>query len=377
MDATELRAFAIENALFRCIQCGKCAASCPMGFKTILNPRKLIYQTLIAGELDPQAHQELWDCTTCFTCSVRCPKEVDPGEMVIQLRTLLVEDGRIPGTLTTALKSIFERGNPLVMPARDRGAWADELDTKHLEDGADVFLFAGCSPSYDMRGQKVAQALVKVFQAARVDFGILGQDERCCGSEVRRLGEQGEDSLFEALTEDWEEEMEDYTYRLMVTISPHCYDAFGHHYPMNGHEVRHYTQHLAELIEEGKLAFSTKIERRVTYHDPCYLGRQNDIYDEPRAVLRSLPGLKLVEMDRCREKSLCCEGGGGRMWIEDPVPETKLAAWRVEEAIGVGAEIIATACPFCMQMLEDAVRTAGLQETIRVLDVAELAAEAL
>jgi Fe-S oxidoreductase len=377
MDATELRTFAIENALFRCIQCGKCAASCPMGFKTILNPRKLVYETLVAGELDPQAHQELWDCTTCFTCSIRCPKEVDPGNMVIQLRTLLVEDGRIPGTLTTALKSIFERGNPLVMPARDRGAWADGLDVKRLDEGAQVFAYIGCSPSYDMRGQKVAQALTRVLQHAGVDFAILGEAERCCGSEVRRLGEQGEDSLFEALTEEWEEEMEDFEYELMITISPHCFDVFSHHYPMNGHPVRHYTQHLARLIEEGQLTFSNRLERTVTYHDPCYLGKQNGIFDEPRAVLKALPGLKYVEMDRSREKSLCCEGGGGRMWVEDPAPEKKLAAWRIEEAMGVGADVIATACPFCMQMLEDAVRTAGVQDEIQVLDVVELVAQAL
>jgi len=377
MDATELRTFAIENALFRCIQCGKCAASCPMGFKTILNPRKLVYETLVAGELDPQAHQELWDCTTCFSCSIRCPKEVDPANMIIQLRTLLVEDGRIPGTLTTALKSIFERGNPLVMPARDRGAWAEGLEIKHLEEGAEVLFYAGCSPSYDARGQKVAQAMAKVFGAAEVDFAILAEDERCCGSEVRRLGEQGEDSLFEALTEDWEEDMEGYEYQLMVTISPHCYDAFKHHYPMNGHEVRHYTQYLSQLIQDEKLSFATRIERTVTYHDPCYLGRQNEVFDEPRAVLKALPGLKLVEMDRSREKSLCCEGGGGRMWVEDPAPEKKLTAWRIDEAMGVGAEVIATACPFCMQTLEDAVRTAGLQDKIQVLDVIELAAEAL
>jgi len=377
MDAQELRTFAIENALFSCIQCGKCAASCPMGFKTILNPRKLVYQTLVAGELDPQAHQELWDCTTCFTCSIRCPKEVDPGKMVIQLRTLLVDDGRIPGTLTTVLKSVFERGNPLVMPARDRGDWVGEMEVKHLDDGAEVFYYAGCYPSYDVRGQKIAQAMVKVFQAAGVDFGILAEDERCCGSEAWRLGEQGEDSLFESLVEDWEEDMEDYEYQLMVTTSPHCYDAFKNHYPMNGHDVQHYTQYLAQLIQEGKLTFSKTIERTATYHDPCYLGKQNKIYDEPRAVLQAIPGLKLVEMDRSREKSLCCEGGGGRMWIEDPVPEIKLAAWRVEEAMGVGADVIATACPFCMQMLEDAIRTAGLQEKIEVLDIVELAAEAL
>lgn len=377
MDATELRTFAIENALFRCIQCGKCAASCPMGFKTILNPRKLVYQILVSGELDPKAHQELWDCTTCFNCSIRCPKEVDPGNMVIQLRTLLVEDGRIPGTLTTALKSIFERGNPLVMPARDRGNWVGDMQIKHLEEGADVFFYVGCSPSYDMRGQKVAQALAKVFDAAGVDYGILAEDERCCGSEVRRLGEQGEDSLFDMLVQDWRDDMEDYEYQSMVTISPHCYDAFKHHYPMNGHVVEHYTQKLARLIGEGKLTFSTAVERIVTYHDPCYLGKQNKVFDEPRAVLQALPGLKYVEMDRSREKSLCCEGGGGRMWVEDPAPEKKLAAWRIEEAMALGAEVIATACPFCMQMLEDAVRTAGLQEQIKVLDIAELAAEAL
>lgn len=377
MDATELRTFAIENALFRCIQCGKCAASCPMGFKTILNPRKLIYQTLVAGELDPQAHQELWDCTTCFTCSIRCPKEVDPGNMVIQLRTLLVEDGRIPGTLSTALKSISERGNPLVMPARERGDWVGEMDVKRLEDGADLFFYVGCYASFDMRAQNVARAMVRVFDAAGVDYGILAEDERCCGSEVRRLGEQGEDSLFEMLVEDWEEEMEDCEYQSMVTISPHCFDAFKNHYPMNGRKVEHYTQLLANLISEGKLSFSTKVERTVTYHDPCYLGKQNGIFDEPRAVLKALPGLKLVEMDRSREKSLCCEGGGGRIWIEDPVPETKLAAWRIQEAIEVGAEVIATACPFCMQMFEDAVRTAGLEDKLKILDIAELAAEAL
>ncbi len=377
MDATELRTFAIENALFRCIQCGKCAASCPMGFKTILNPRKLVYQTLVAGELDPQAHKELWDCTTCFTCSIRCPKEVDPGNMVIQLRTLLVEDGRIPGTLSTALKSIFERGNPLVMPARERGDWVGEMDVKRLEDGADLFFYVGCYASFDMRAQNVARAMVRVFAAAGVDYGILAEDERCCGSEVRRLGEQGEDSLFEMLVEDWEEEMEDYEYQSMVTISPHCFDAFKNHYSMNGRKVEHYTQLLANLISEGKLSFSTKVERTVTYHDPCYLGKQNGIFDEPRAVLKALPGLKLVEMDRSREKSLCCEGGGGRIWIEDPVPETKLAAWRIQEAIEVGAEVIATACPFCMQMFEDAVRTAGLEDKLKILDIAELAAEAL
>jgi Fe-S oxidoreductase len=348
-----------------------------MGFKTILNPRKLVYQALVAGEFDPKAHQELWDCTTCFTCSIRCPKEVDPGNMVIQLRSLLVQDGRIPGTLTTALKSIFERGNPLVMPARDRGAWVGDLDVKHLDDGADVFYFVCCTTSYDMRAQKVAQALVKLFNVAGVDFGILGEAERCCGSEVRRLGEQGEDSLFESLVEEWGEEMADYSYQRMVTTSPHCYDVFKHHYPMNGREVLHYTQYLAQLIQDGKLQFTNKIERRVTYHDPCYLGKQNGVYDEPRAVLKALPGLKLVEMDRSREKSLCCEGGGGRVWVEDPNPEKKLAAWRIDEALGVGAEVIATACPFCMQMLEDAVRTAGAQDKIKVLDVAELAAEAL
>jgi Fe-S oxidoreductase len=263
------------------------------------------------------------------------------------------------------------------MPARERGDWVGEMEVKHLDDEVNLFFYVGCYASFDMRAQNVARAMVRVFDAAGVDYGILAEDERCCGSEVWRLGEQGEDSLFEMLVEDWEEEMEDYEYQSMVTISPHCFDAFKNHYPMNGHKVEHYTQLLAHLISEGKLSFSTKVERTVTYHDPCYLGKQNEIFDEPRAVLKALPGLKLVEMDRSREKSLCCEGGGGRIWIEDPVPETKLAAWRIEEAIEVGAEVIATACPFCMQMFEDAVRTAGLEDKLKILDIAELAAEAL
>ncbi|MEN8098397.1 MAG: (Fe-S)-binding protein [Chloroflexota bacterium] len=377
MDATELRTFALENSLFRCIQCGKCAASCPMGFKTILNPRKLVYATLISGELDPVAHQELWDCTTCFSCSVRCPKDVDPGNMVIQLRSFLIEDGRLQKPITDALRSVYERGNPLGYPARDRGKWAEELEVKHLDDGAETFCFIGCMPSFDLRGNKVAQATVNVLQAAGEDIAILAEDERCCGSEVRRLGEQGEDSLFEAIIEDWEEDMEDYEFKQIVAISPHCFDVFKHHYPLNGKETLHYTQRLAQLIDEGKLTFSGKVEGTVTYHDPCYLGKQNGIYDEPRAVLKAIPGLKVVEMDRNREKSLCCEGGGGRSWIEDPVPEKKLAAWRVDEAMEVGANIIATACPFCMQMLEDAIRTADLTDKIQVLDIVELAEQAL
>lgn len=377
MDAAELRTFALENALFNCIQCGKCAASCPMGFKTILNPRKLVYHSLVAGELDPQAHQEVWDCTTCFTCSIRCPKEVDPANMVIQLRALLVEDGRIPGTLTTALKSVFERGNPLVMPARERGDWVGDREIKHLGEGAEVFFYVGCMACYDMRTQRVAQAATQVFDAAGVDYGILGEDERCCGSEVRRTGEQGEDSLFEMLVEDWEEDMEDYQFDSLVTISPHCYDAFIHHYPVEGKQVEHYTQLMARLIGDGRLSFSEPVELTVTYHDPCYLGKQNGIYDEPREILRAIPGLRLVEMDRSREKSLCCEGGGGRAWVEDPNPDKKLAAWRLEEALEIGAEVIATACPFCMQMLEDAIRTGDLQDKIQVLDIVELAAKAL
>ena len=378
----ESRQFAKDMGLFACVQCGKCTGGCPMAMKTRLNPRALIYRVLIAGNgFNLEGRDELWDCTTCSTCYSRCPKQVNPMEAIIAMRSAFVEKGRVHPNVKTALESTYRQGNPLKLPRSDRANWAKDLQVKSItEQGAEYLYYVGCTPSYDPRGQKVARSIVKIMSAAGVDFGILGNDENCCASETRRLGELG---LFEGMVEMNEEIFKDLEITRMFTTSPHCFNTFKNDYPKVGAQpkrtmqVQHYTQVVSGLIQDGKLKFNGSYGKKVTYHDPCYLGKQNGIFDEPRHVLMSIPGVDLIEMDRSREKSLCCEGGGGRMWLEGTNPGTRLAQMRVKEAMDTGAEVLATACPFCLLTLDEAVKHLNAKDTIRVLDIAEIAAQAL
>lgn len=370
-----------EQGLFACIQCGKCTGGCPMAIKTTLNPRNLIYRLLVAGNgFDLEGREEIWDCTTCGTCTARCPKQVDPMAMMIALRSAIVEKGRVHANVKSALENTFKYSNPLAMPREERGLWAQGLQVKAFADGTEYLYFVGCTPSYDARVQKVARALAKLLQRAGVDFGIMGAEESCCGSEIRRLGEAG---LFEMMVEENSEIYKELGVHKMFTTSPHCYNAFHNDYVVqgngakNGMLVQHYTQVLVEQLSAGKLGFSKEVPQVVTYHDPCYLGKHNGIFEEPRAVLKSIPGLNLVEMDRSREKSLCCEGGGGRMWLEGTNPSVRLAQLRVREALETGAQILATACPFCLLTLDEAVKHLNAQDKLQVLDIAEIALEAL
>jgi len=378
----ESRQFAKDTGLFACVQCGKCTGGCPMAMKTRLNPRNLIYRVLIAGNgFNLEGREELWDCTTCSTCYSRCPKQVNPMEAIIAVRSAIVEKGRIHPNVKTALESTFRQGNPLKLPRSDRANWAKDLQVKSIaEQGAEYLYYVGCTPSYDPRGQKVARSIVKIMNTAGIDFGILGNDENCCASETRRLGELG---LFEGMAEMNEEIFKELEITRMFTTSPHCFNTFKNDYPKVGAQpkrsvqVQHYTQMLSGLVKEQRLKFSGSFEKKVTYHDPCYLGKHNGIFEEPREVLKSIPGVELIEMDRSREKSLCCEGGGGRMWLEGTNPGTRLAQMRVKEAMETGAEILATACPFCLLTLDEAVKHLNAEDKIRVLDIAEIAAQAL
>lgn len=359
--------------LFGCIQCGKCTGGCPVSLTTTLNVRSLVYGALVGDINGPVHREELWDCTCCFTCVERCPKDVRPAEVIIALRSLLVEEGKVPSTIGNALMGIFRQGNPLGYAREDRTAWMDGLGVKPAQEGCKTLLFTCCSSAYDMRAQAATKALVRVLQAAGVDFGHLGTEETCCGNEVRRVGEMG---LFEMLVEEGKPLLEGVGAARMVTTSPHCMNTFRQEYKL-GMEVLHYIQMLARLLEEGKLNLTGRVEKVVTYHDPCFLGKQNHIFDEPREVLRAIPGVKFVEMDRIRERSLCCEGGGGRMWFEGTNTGERLAFQRVQEAADTGAEILAVACPFCMAMLDDAVKVKGLSDQLKVMDIAELVAMAL
>ncbi|MFQ5812262.1 MAG: (Fe-S)-binding protein [Anaerolineae bacterium] len=376
------RKFVQQYDLLGCIQCGRCSAGCPIALSSPLNIRRIIYEFLIRDQLDVKQRPEIWDCTTCSTCTLRCPKGLDPAMILVGMRRVLTEEGRVKPTVRDALESTFKFGNPWGRGKAKRSDWAQDLNVKDLTEGAEaeILYYVGCTPAYDDRVQAVAQAMVKVFEKAGVDFGILGNEEICCGSEMRRLGEEG---LFEFLVEDNLELFKRHGIKRMVTTSPHCYNTFKNEYEGLDFEVQHYTQFVADLVVRGELAFSGELNKVVTYQDPCFLGKQNGVYDEPRAILHGLPGLQFVDFDRSRERSVCCEGGGGRMWVEAASLTgassggERLAETRVKDALELGAEVIATACPFCMLTLEDAVKTTGAEESIEILDIIELVAQAI
>jgi Fe-S oxidoreductase len=291
----------------------------------------------------------------------------------MSVRSVLVEDGQVPPKVRDVLKSISIRGNPWNIGQEKRSEWAAGLEVKSIAD-AEVLYYVGCTPAFDPRLQKIARSLAKALVAAGVNFGTLGNDEVCCGNEIKRLGDIWS---FDALKEMNLDLFKQFPIKSIVTTSPHCYNTFKNEYPELTIPVRHYTEPIAELIKKKKLRFTGKLEKKVTYHDPCFLGRQNQVFDPPRDILRSIPGVTFVEMDRVRERALCCEGGGGRMWIEAHETMERTAASRVREALDCGAEILATACPFCLLTLEDAVKSANLEDQLQVRDIIELVAQVM
>ena len=374
-EELERLAYILRNPLFPCIQCGKCTGGCPISvISPHFNIRRLLYD-ILNSEGEDIAHKKemLWDCSTCTTCVKRCPKEVDPADLVISMRSVLVEDGQVPPKIRDVLKSISIRGNPWNIGQEKRSEWAEGLEIQSIAD-AEVLYYVGCTPAFDPRLQKIAKALAHTLNKAGVNFGTLGNDEVCCGNEIRRMGDIWS---FDALKEMNMEMFKQFPIKQIITTSPHCYNTFKNEYEELDCEVNHYTQIIADLIKQKKLTFSKKIEKTVTYHDPCFLGRQNQIFDEPRAILKSIPSLNFVEMDRVRERTLCCEGGGGRMWIEAYETMERTATIRVQEALDCGAEILATACPFCLLTLEDAVKSKDLEDKIQVLDIIEIVSQAI
>jgi len=358
-----------DYGLIACMQCGMCIGSCPLSARSRLNVRRLINSLVIKGRAALDG-AELWDCTTCYVCSYRCPRNVKLLDFIVSLRASFIEEGKVPSTLGEALENVYKQGNPWGRSRVKRGDWAQGLGVKVLSEAkkADVLLFTCCASAYDTRAQLATRALAELLKASGVDFAILGEEEACCGNEVYNLGEMG---LFEELMSNNLEAIDRYEVKLIVTTSPHCYNALKNRYKNLKVEIKHYTQYLCELLDEGKLKVQGKIGEAVTYHDPCYLGRHNGVYEEPRKLLEASLSQGLIEMDRSRSRSICCEGGGGRMWYEGP-PGQRLSEVRVNEALRTGASIIAVACPFCLVNLEDAVKTVGVEERLKVMDIAEL-----
>ncbi len=358
-----------------CYQCGMCTASCPWNLVREFGVRKIMHQGQL-GLIDFE-DEDIWTCATCGACVQNCPRGVEIIDVMRAMRRAVVEFGigGVPDSLRITFKNMSGTGNPLGEPRENRANWAKDIDVKIFDSGTEILYFSCCIPAYDPSIQKVAQAAANVLKKAGVDFGILGEKESCCGESARKAGQE---SLFQSLAQSNIAAFNEAGVKKIVTNSPHCYSTFKNEYPELGgdFEVLHYTQFLAGLIDEGKLKFTGELNKKVTYHDPCYLGRHNGIYDEPRKVLKSIPGLELIEMDESRENSLCCGGGGGRIWMETKKGE-RFSDIRLEQAIETGADILAVACPYCLCNFEDSLRTMGKEDTIEVKDIAELVQECI
>jgi Fe-S oxidoreductase len=365
-----------------CYQCGTCSAVCPFEFTGIQLPRKemLLAQWGAKQELFDSAN--LWICTTCGNCARVCPREVDiPGTIRAARDIYLLEQGVSP-ELQTALESTSRHGNPLGMPARKRADWTKEAGVEvpvmaKLGRSVDVLFFTECYWSYHPRGVQAARAMARTMSRLGVDYAILGTEERCVADSQRLAGEMG---LFEEAAEHNIATLQKYEFARIVTPDPHAFNAFRNLYPGYGGEfaVQHYTQLLAGLLGEMKLG--AVAPRKVTFHDPCYLGRHNGEFEAPRALLSAIPGIELIEMGHCRENGYCCGGGGGGMWNSGFVAEHvdgRLAEVRVREAVSTGADLLAVCCPFEVSLFEDAVKNTGNEGRLEVRDIVELLDESL
>ena len=321
--------------------------------------------------------EDVWLCATCNNCVARCPRGVEIIDIMRALRRAVTELGiaKVPDSLRLSIKNISGVGNPLGEPEAKRADWAEDLNVKPHTEGTEILYFPCCIPEYDPQVQRVARAAAKILQTAGVDFGILGNKANCCGESVRKAGDE---NVFQRLVKTNLAAFKEAGVKKAVVSSPHCYHTLKHEYPEFGadFEVVHFSQYLFTLIKEGRLNLTKEVNKTVAYQDPCYLGRHNNIYEEPREVLKSIPGLTLVEMPDHHENSLCCGGGGGRIWMETKSGE-RFSDIRIEQALDAGADTLAVACPYCLLNFDDSVLTLDKAEAIKVMDIAELVAEAI
>jgi Fe-S oxidoreductase len=330
-------------------------------------------ETALIGEVI--TFDEIWSCTTCGACEEECPVFIEYLDKIIDMRRHLIETAQNPKTFNPVLTHLEKTGNPFGKPPKKRADWIKEIadvPVKVLKEGdeTEVLFFVDSYASYDPRMQTVAQAVVRGLSLAGVDFGILGAREKDSGHQVRRLGEEG---LFQVLLEENLEVLQSCRFKQIVTTDPHAFNTLKNDYPGNL-PVMHYTMFFRDLLASGRLKPKKIIDEQplYTYHDPCYLGRHNGIYEAPREILNRLPGLKWAEMARCRDRGFCCGGGDVNLWHEIEGETMRPAARRLEMAREAGVGGIITACPFCLLNLEDAVKTAGLEKEMQVVDLMEL-----
>ncbi|MFC1834056.1 (Fe-S)-binding protein [Thermodesulfobacteriota bacterium] len=364
------------DAFKRCFQCGLCDTVCPWNRVRNFSMRKIVREATFG--LTEIESEDIWRCTTCGRCPQQCPRDVRQIESGVALRRIAVEYQVTPPSVKpvgTARGSLVGEGNPLSEKRKDRAKWAEGLSVQAFTEGMELLYFPGCYLSYDPRLKKVAKATAGILNKAGVDYGILGEKESCCGESIRKAGEE---EVFRRLAKENIKTFIDNGVKKILVSSPHCYHTFQNEYPefMVNFDIVHISQFLFELVSEGRLQPSKDFPKKVAYHDPCYLGRHNGIYDEPRGILKKIPGLELIEMVDSRSDSLCCGGGGGRVWMETEKGE-RFSDLRIEQALDGEAEVLATSCPYCITMLEDSRLTTGAAEKIEVKDITELLQEVI
>ncbi len=354
-----------------CFQCGLCDAVCPWNKVRTFSMRKIIREAAFGlTEIDGE---DIWRCTTCGACPAQCPRGVKQIDVSVALRRVASEYEVFPASVRsarTARASLISEGNPLQGERNKRADWAKGLSVKTYTEGMEVLYFVGCYFSYDPRMKKVAVATTSILNKAGIGFGILGTKENCCGESIRKTGSE---EVFKNLAKENIKTFIDNGVKKIIVSSPHCYHTFKNEYPefMVNFEVVHISQYILELINEGRLELTGEFAKKVTYHDPCYLGRHNDVYEEPRDLLKKVSGLDLVEMSAFGKNSLCCGGGGGRIWMDTP-KEERFSDIRLEQANEVGAQILATSCPYCITNFEESRLNLEYDDVLEIKDITEI-----
>ncbi len=407
--------------LYTCTECGRCKEVCPtyttdkplnlhdfndkLKFELLDNADRIIKRASLSAAIkqdgDPEQNDKiraelaelnskkqlvgdvisedtLWACTTCRACEEVCPVTIEHVPRIMAMRqgqTLMAE--AYPKELNTALKGLERNGNPWGIGYDKRADWADGLDVKLMADDSDVdyLLWVGCAGSFDDRTKKVSTSLVRILQTAGIRFAILGVEEKCTGDFARRVGNE---MLYQMMAQENIETLNNYKVKKIITACPHCLNTLKHEYPEMGgnYEVIHHAEFLDQLVKEGKITLNKTLEGTLTYHDPCYLGRYNGVYDSPRSILQSISKDGFKELDRHGRESFCCGAGGGRMWMEETIGK-RINLERSEEIVGKKVTNVAVGCPFCLTMIEDGMKELEKEEEIKTQDIAELVASNL